>query len=66
MRPFTQNARCDESILRDALRSSSSGTSRSVQGIPSAVRAITSASSSSVLAVAGNISRACFSALPGR
>lgn len=59
-------SRCDASILSEAAAGASSATSRSVQGMPAAVRAITSASIASVLAVTGNMSRAFFIAIPGR
>ena len=53
-------------MRREAASGSSSATGLSVQGMPSAVSAITSASISSVLAVTGNMSRAFFIASPGR
>ena len=62
----TAKSRWAASILREAAAGVSSATSRSVQGMPAAVRAITSASIASVFAVTGNMSRALFIAVPGR
>ena len=66
VRERTAKSRCEASILSAVVAGASSATSRNVQGIPIAVRAMTSASISSVFAVAGNMSRAFFMAIPGR
>ena len=62
----TAKSRREASILSAAAAGGSSATSRSAQGMPAAVRAITSASIASVLAATGNMPRAFFIAIPGR
>ena len=55
-------SRCDDSALSDLAAASSAAIGLSACGMPMAVRAMTSASIASVLAMPGIMSRARFSA----
>ena len=63
---FARNLLWEASSLISAPASPSSATGRIAQGVPTAVRAMTSASISSVFATPGNMSRARFIDRPGR